>query len=258
MGARKGKHSMTAPGNQRPADTEYQARIAASFESATGTLAEKLAGFPRFVPMTDLGRFLARAWIFERILGVHGSIVECGVHLGGGLMTWTKLSAILEPLNHVRKVVGFDSFAGFTAINAKDVDGAKDNPHLKRGGLAADVQAELSRDIADFDAVRPLGHIPKTSLVAGDACETLPRFLADNPHFVCALLYLDFDLYQPTRVALEGFLPRMPKGAVIVFDELNIEQWPGETMAVLDTVGLRALRLERFPHQPQISFAVLD
>ena len=258
MTTRKGKHSMTAPANQRLADAEYQERIVASFDSATGTVAEKLASFPRFVPMADLGRFLARARIFERILGVHGSIVECGVHLGGGLMTWTKLSAILEPLNHVRKVVGFDSFAGFTAIDARDVAGARGNPHLKRGGLAAGVQAEMARDIADFDAVRPLGHIPKASLVAGDACETIPRFLADNPHFVCALLYLDFDLYQPTRVAIESFLPRMPRGAVIAFDELNIEQWPGETQAVLDTVGLRALRLERFPNQPQISFAVLD
>ena len=35
------------------------------------------------------------------------------------------------------------------------------------------------------------------------------------------MLYLDFDLYAPTKAALETFLPRMPKGAILAFDELN-------------------------------------
>lgn len=258
MNSKEPKYALSSPHNQRLVDSQHRKYIDTSFETYLGTASEKLANFPRFVPMADLGRFLARATIFERIQRVHGSVVECGVHLGGGLMTWTKLSAILEPLNHVRKVVGFDSFTGFTSIDAKDVSYALDNPHMLPGGLAAGVKKELERDILAFDAVRPLGHISKTTLVEGDACYTIPQFLVDNPHFVCALLYLDFDVYQPTRVALESFLPRMPKGSVIVFDELNNEQWPGETQAVLDTVGLRSLRLERFPYQPQISFAVLD
>jgi hypothetical protein len=58
--------------------------------------------------------------------------------------------------------------------------------------------------------------------------------------------------------AIEWLVPRMPKGAVIAFDELNHSAWPGETMALLDTLGIRSLRLERFPFQPQLSFAVLD
>lgn len=249
---------MTAPVNQRSVDEVHRCEISASFEAASGTVTEKLGSFARFVPMADIGRFLARAHIFDRILGVHGSIVECGVHLGGGVMTWAKLSAIREPLNHVRKVIGFDTFGGFAAVHAKDRRGARANPHLKVGGLAADVADELRREITSFDMVRPLGHIPKALLVEGDACETIPKYIASNPHFVCALLYLDFDLYEPTRKAIEHFLPRMPRGAVIAFDELNIEQWPGETQAVLDSVGIRNLRLERLPFQPQISFAVLE
>lgn len=247
---------MTNKSNQRSVDAEFLAETTASFESATGSLTEKLASFARFVPMADLGRFLARAHIFQRVLAVHGSIIECGVHLGGGLMTWTKLSAIMEPINHVRKVIGFDTFGGFPSIHEKDA--ADGNAHLKVGGLAAPVAREIQRDLANFDSVRPLGHIPKTQLVEGDACVTMPAFLRDQPHLICSLLYLDFDLYEPTKVAIETFLPRMPKGAVIAFDELNIAQWPGETQAVLDTVGLNRLRLERLPYQPQISFAVLD
>jgi hypothetical protein len=45
--------------------------------------------------------------------------------------------------------------------------------------------------------------------------------VSDNPHILISLLFLDFDLYKPTRVALEELVPKMPKGAVIAFDELD-------------------------------------
>ena len=95
-------------------------------------------------------------------------------------------------------------------------------------------------------------------LVVGDAMKTIPEYLQKNPHLVVAMLYLDFDLYEPTKLAIETFLPRMPKGAVLVFDELNQSQWPGETLAVMDTIGLRNLQIQRFPFTPQLSFAVLE
>ena len=47
-------------------------------------------------------------------------------------------------------------------------------------------------------------------------------------------------------------------GAVVAFDQLNHRAWPGETAALLDTVGIRSLKLERFTFQPQIAFACLD
>jgi hypothetical protein len=50
----------------------------------------------------------------------------------------------------------------------------------------------------------------------------------------------------------------MPKGAIIAFDELNQKQWPGETMAVLEEIGLNRLRIQRVPFTPSISYAVLD
>jgi hypothetical protein len=50
----------------------------------------------------------------------------------------------------------------------------------------------------------------------------------------------------------------MPKGAVIVFDELNAQICPGETQAVLEAIGFRNLRIERFTFDSYVSFAVLD
>jgi hypothetical protein len=50
----------------------------------------------------------------------------------------------------------------------------------------------------------------------------------------------------------------MPKGSVLVFDELDNPIWPGETLAALDTVGLRNIRLRRLDWDPYISFAVIE
>jgi hypothetical protein len=51
---------------------------------------------------------------------------------------------------------------------------------------------------------------------------------------------------------------RMPKGAVIVFDELNNRTWPGETLAVMETLGLTRLRIQRFNYEPHVSYAIIE
>jgi hypothetical protein len=106
-----------------------------------------------------------------------------------------------------------------------------------------------------FDQNRFVGHIPKVELVRGDATKTIPQFIDDNPQLIVRLLYLDFDLYEPTKIAIENFLPRMPKNAIIAFDELNLRDWPGETLAALETLRINNLTLERFPFGSTISFA---
>jgi hypothetical protein len=116
----------------------------------------------------------------------------------------------------------------------------------------------LKEAIRLYDLYRPLGHISRVQLVRGDADETIPKLIQETPHLVVALLYLDFDLFEPTKIAIQNFLPYMPKGSILAFDELNNAFWPGETAAVAQTIGLRNLRLRRFPFQPQISYAILE
>jgi hypothetical protein len=74
---------------------------------------------------------------------------------------------------------------------------------------------------------------------------------------VVSLLFFDFDLYEPTKVALENFLPRMPKGSIIAFDELDNPLWPGETRALLETIGINALKIKRIDFDPYIGYAVI-
>jgi hypothetical protein len=243
-------------GSRTALEVDYLARLEQEFAASAYSASERLMNFPLYVPRQDISRFLAKTEIFKRVLGVQGSVVECGVFFGGGLLTWAQLSAILEPVNHQRRVIGFDTFGGFPELADADERSASAEAH--EGGLGIDSHDEISRCIELFDANRPLGHIGKVELVRGDATEAIPRYLDENPHLVVSLLYLDFDIYEPTKVALEQLVPRMPKGAVIGFDELNLRDWPGETVAVLDTIGLGRLRLERFPFASTISFAQLD
>jgi hypothetical protein len=181
-------------------------------------------------------------------------VVECGVFRGFGTMTWAKLSAMLEPENLTRRIYGFDTFAGFPSTSRQDA-----NPVAMpvEGALCADSHAELLELIAEYDRDRFLGHIDKVHLVKGDVVQTIPKFLAEHPHLVVSLLFLDMDLYEPTKTALEQFVPRMPRGAVLAFDELDNPMWPGETTAVLDQLGIRNLRLERLDWDPYIAYAVL-
>jgi hypothetical protein len=64
------------------------------------------------------------------------------------------------------------------------------------------------------------------------------------------------DLYKPTRDVLETILPRLTRGSVLVFDELNCPRFPGETTALAEVLGLDNLRLRRDPHQPYCAWAI--
>jgi hypothetical protein len=127
-----------------------------------------------------------------------------------------------------------------------------------RGELQAASYQELIELIAQYDQDRFLGHIPKVELISGDATKTIPAFVQEKSHLLVSLLFLDFDLYEPTRVALEQFLPRMPKGAVLAFDELDNPIWPGETKALLDSLAVNRLKIQRLEWDPYIGFAILE
>jgi hypothetical protein len=248
----KTPYSMLDPRSRTATDNNYDAGMEVFFATSLGANMDKLRSFAKFVPRQIIGTFLAKSALFQHAVGVHGHIIECGVFLGAGLMTWANLSAVHEPFNHVRRIVGFDTFAGIPQTAA--IDG--DVQHV--GRCAADARDDLRECIRLYDLNRPIGHIPRVELVAGDATRTIPAYIEENRHVVVAMLYLDFGVYDPTKAALEHFLPRMPKGAIVAFDELSQASCPGETQAALDTVGLRNLRIRRFPYATALSYAVLE
>lgn len=251
------KQPVQVEGGMRTKAEEQEAElIKACFERNPESWEKKMENFPKYVRRSNLTRFLALYEIFRRVQHVKGSIVECGVFRGFGTMTWAKLSAILEPVNLTRHIYGFDSFAGFPSVSEVDKTGVA--AHVSAGDLYADSQDEILELVSINDSTRFLGHIPKVKLIKGDATKTIPLFLEDHPYLLVSLLFLDFDLYEPTKVALEHFIPRMPKGAVIAFDELDNPLWPGETLAMLEVCGAKNLRIEKLDFDPYIGFAVID
>ena len=238
------------------AEQEEAPRNQACFERNPEPWIKKMENFPKYVRRQNLTRFIALYEIFKRVLKVKGSIVECGVFRGFGTLTWAKLSAILEPVNLTRRIYGFDSFEGFPSVAEEDMSAA--SSHVKKGDLYADSHDEILELSANHDASRFIGHIPKVKLIKGDAATTIPQFIEEHPHLLVSLLFMDFDLYEPTKVALQHFVPRMPKGAIIAFDELDNPLWPGETLAMLEECGANKLRLERLEFDPYIGFAVIE
>jgi len=236
-------------------EQEVGRNIARIFNSSPDSIEVKLENFPKYVRRQHLKRFLTMYEIFKLVLPVKGSVVECGVYKGFGVMSWAKLSTMLEPENLTRRIYAFDSFSGFPSVGPKD-----DNLIVthKQGELNSDSYDELKELVTEYDRDRFLGHMDKVHLIKGDVIETIPTFISDHSHLVVSLLFLDMDLYEPTKVAIEYFAPRMPKGAVIAFDELDNPMWPGETMALLDSMGIRRLELRRMEWDPYIGFAVLE
>jgi hypothetical protein len=225
------------------------------FKESKCSTEKKLANFTKYVRRQNLARFMVQYELFKKQLDIKGSIVECGVHNGGGVMAWAKISSILEPYNYHRKIIGFDTFEGFPSI--ADID--KENDQVKTGMFAEDydVYDELSGCIEEYDENRFINHIAKIDLIKGDANLTIPNYIEENKHTLVSLLYLDFDIYEPTVTALNNFLPRMSKGSVIAFDEINNKDWPGETMAMLENLDINNYKIESFPFEPNISYIQL-
>ena len=126
--------------------------------------------------------------------------------------------------------------------------------HMKTGGLCYESYEYLLEAINLYDQDRMIGHIPKISLHKGDIALELPLYLEENPSAIISLLHLDLDLYAPTKAVLVKALERMPKGAIIIFDEINHGDYPGETIAAMEVLGIKNLELKRVPESTSAAY----
>jgi hypothetical protein len=196
---------------------------------------------------------ITRYELYKMILNVPGDIIELGVYKGNSFSWLAHLSVILEPYSINRRLIGFDTFSGFEAINrqADPADISNDD--------FSDTSYEIIRQgLANIDIVRPVNKIDRFQLVKGNIIETLPVFLEENKWMTCAMLILDTDLYEPTKLGISRILPLMPKGGVIVFDEYNYQHFPGETQAIKEELHLNNLRVMKMPYESCTAYAVIE
>jgi hypothetical protein len=201
-----------------------------------------------------LSRILYYDQLYRQLLGVPGVILEFGVQWGATLALLSNLRGIHEPYNFTRKLIGFDTFSGFPSIDQRD--GSVPHP----GDYSVpDGHINLLEEILELhEAASPVSHITKSELVVGDVCETVPRWVSENPHAIVSMAIFDLDIYAPTKTALQAILPRLTRGSILVFDELNTSEFPGETEALAEVLGLDRLRLQQFPHQPRCAWAIWE
>ena len=97
--------------------------------------------------------------LFKKQIGIKGSVVECGVHQGGAIMSWAKISNILEPYNYHRKIIGFDIFKGFPKVSKID----KTNKIVTKGLFSEkfNILDDIKLSIKDYDKNRFINHISK-------------------------------------------------------------------------------------------------
>jgi hypothetical protein len=153
---------------------------------------------------------------------VPGHIVEFGVWHGSNLLFMAKVLKLFQP-NTTKLVFGFDNFSGLpdaTSIDGKDA-----------ACLAGKYEGNewVLRKAIKLHKLEEWVH-----LIKGDATKTISSFEKSFPEAMISLAWVDFDLYEPCKSALDFLSRRLSVGGVIVLDEAISRLWPGETIAMLE------------------------
>jgi len=169
---------------------------------------------------------LATLWSQVEYLDTHkipGDLVECGVWRGGsaGMMALAHLQAGSNVIRHLHL---FDSWQGLPEPD-REFDGARAVEYS--GGANGGALKPIGRCVAALDEVRQLLETEiayPTELIhyhVGWFQETLVQAQIDK----IALLRLDGDWYESTRVCLERLYPRVVRGGIIILDDYGY--WAG-------------------------------
>lgn len=232
---------------------EIKSSISPSFNDSQWNVHETLL----FARRQSLSKILYYARLYDMILEIPGVIIEFGVMWGASLALLSNLRGIKEPYNNSRTIHGFDTFRGLTGSSDKDQSA---DYSVKDASYAVSEEfPETLTEILDIHQRNsPVPHLSKYELVRGDLLETFPTWLKTHPERLVSMAIFDLDIYKPTKAALELVLPRMPKGAMLVFDELNCPVFPGETVAMLESMEINTTRLYRDPHMTYCAWCFIE
>jgi hypothetical protein len=169
--------------------------------------------------MTGIVRMWALIQAFKHVQenNILGDYVECGVWKGGNLIL---LSSLQESIGANRTIYGFDTFSGMTTPTDHDVD--------YRGNLASEMmQSETKIDgehsihcLASLALVNynlQDNNAKNIKLIEGDVAITLKE--SKNLPEKIAILRLDTDWYESTKVELESLYPLLEPGGVLIIDD---------------------------------------
>lgn len=217
---------------------------------------ELLDNLGLFIRRQSLTRMLFLNDLYKKMIRVAGVVMEFGARWGQNLALFESLRGLYEPYNYTRRIIGFDTFTGFPSVHDND----------KKAGLAEigayatskDYEKYLARVLDCHEQESPVAHIKKYNIIKGEAGQEIEKYLQDNPETIVALAYFDLDLYEPTKKILQAIKSHLTRGSVVVFDELNSNEFPGEAMALKEVFGLDKYKISRSPHNSLPSYIVID
>jgi hypothetical protein len=217
---------------------------------------EILVNLGAYLRSTQLAKILYLNELYQQIERLPGVIMEFGVWWGANLALFESFRSVYEPYNWTRKVIGFDTFTGYPAITPKDGS----SPHAAVGGytVSEGYKDYLDRLLGAHEADNVMAHIQKYDLVAGDVTETVDGYFEANPQTIVALAYFELALYEPTKKCLEAIRPHLARGSVLAMDELNSPDFPGETVALKEILGLDRYTITRSRFLPDRTYVVID
>jgi hypothetical protein len=215
---------------------------------------ELLSNLGLYLNRQTLSRILFFHELYQKILGIHGVVMEFGVRWGQSLSLFSSFRGIYEPYNYLRKIIGFDTFEGFPDTHVNDGDSITKGDYT----VSENYDVYLHEILRYHQNESPISHKEKFELIKGDATKTVKEYLEKNPQTIISLAYFDFDLYEPTKEVLQIILPHLTKGSIIGFDELCMREFPGETIALKEVLGLSKYAIRRNSFNPTPSYLVIE
>lgn len=210
---------------------------------------EELLGKVRGLSMTSpIAQWeFVRAIRYIEAMGIPGDIVECGVWRGGNLAL---AGMMRRELGFERQIYAFDTFAGMTAPTEHDRKsegvGEVDTPAkfsaLEQGDHNDWCYASIEDVKANF--ARLAGAQEPLRTIKGPVQETLTD-PANLPERI-AVLRLDTDFYDSTKIEMEVLYPRLQPGGVLIVDDYG--EWAGARKAVDEYFGDTFVWLQRVTH----------
>jgi len=246
-------------GNETSARTELEVNAAAEMK---GLLLESIpqmgvkwdVHLPTFLSTSAMARLLWLDTTYQKSLEVPGCLVEFGSQWGASLNTFLLLKQIHEPWNASRKILSFSSFEeGFKSADSQDGAGVKMGDY----GVGVGWEGKLKSILTSHALRSPLGVAGNFDLLSGDARKTFPSYVEEHPELIISHAHFDMDVYAPTKDLILQCVSRMPKGAIMIFDELNCPPFPGETVALQETLGIANLALRKSKFQPYSAYAIV-
>lgn len=239
------------------AQISKRGELAHLFETSPLNKEDLLFNLGLYIRGSLLVKYLVLNQMYERIKHLPGDIAEFGVWYGQNLVLMENLRAIHEPFNKQRKILGFDTFKGYTNKSDKDKDSEVwvDNSY----DTEVDYVSYLSNLLKVHEGNNVLGHITGNhKLIVGDVTETAPKYFKDHPESLIAFAFFDMGLYRPTKVALECIVENMVPGGVILMDELTWSESPGEAIAFKEVFKNRKYTIEKCALYPSKSIVTLS